>query len=160
MSFRVCIRWGPRAERRNNHIPQPLNQKLFPIDNHLQMKQLVFCKGVTVEKHTSLKGGTMPRSRCPTDSWLHTFGGSLSLLLCQGFCLFFNLAGPLLPVLCLVWNSCVYDHVCARVCPCVSYTFSPTLFLLLVLSSSYWFGFVLSYVLLLLLRCCFLFQQR
>lgn len=36
----VCVftRWGPRADRRHGHKSLSLTQKLFPMDNHLQIK--------------------------------------------------------------------------------------------------------------------------
>ena len=40
----VCTRWGPRAERKNGHIPTSPNQKLFLVDNHLEMKFFIFSK--------------------------------------------------------------------------------------------------------------------
>jgi hypothetical protein len=34
----VCTRWDPRDERRSGHVCPSLTQKLFPVDNNLQMK--------------------------------------------------------------------------------------------------------------------------
>lgn len=67
--------------KRSGHMPPTPTQKLFPIDNHLQMKQLVvFCKGVAVGRQTALQG-SLPSSRCPT-KMNSTPLGVLGLILC------------------------------------------------------------------------------
>lgn len=51
---RVCIKWGPRTERSEHMLP-PLIKKLAPIDN-LANKKLLFFKGISLGKQTTLKG--------------------------------------------------------------------------------------------------------
>lgn len=81
--------WGPRAERRTEHRAPFLPRELFPIDNHLQVKNHFFPSESHWKNKLLLRVGYMPSSRRPTENGLKgIFGGFLSQNIVSG--LFFN----------------------------------------------------------------------
>ena len=80
---RVSTRWGPRVERKNRRMPTSLNQKLSPVDNHLEMKNLVSSKRVSL----LIKVGWIPRSPWTIENKLYVLSLHVPCLirLGQGF---------------------------------------------------------------------------
>lgn len=102
--------WGPRAERRTEHRAPLLPRKLFPIDNHLQVKNHFFPSESHWKNKLLLRVGYMPSSRRPTENGLKgIFGGFLSQNVVSGlfflmFYFYFILFSLFLP-----YRVCVYN---------------------------------------------------